>query len=148
LPKEQAALYAEESKKRAEFVKGTFVTNLVTRIDNELILNPEQNDKITKSLSEHWDKSWQPQLEMFVHGMDMWPNVPDQWIRPHLSATQQIAWGRVNKQHGNMFFGGFPADGQVIDDIDLKEGQVEPAADAAANDKRASTDLAVPARAN
>jgi hypothetical protein len=124
LSQEQAALYAEESKKRAEFVKATFVENLVTRIDSELILTPDQRDKIKQSLSQHWDKSWQPQLEMFVHGMDMWPNVPDQWIRPHLSAVQQVSWGKRNRQQfGNVFFGGFPVEGQVIDDIDLKEGQ-------------------------
>jgi hypothetical protein len=123
LPKDQAELYADESTKRAEFNKQAFVENFVTRLDNELILSPGQRGKITKSLTEHWDKNWQPQLEIFAHGMDMWPSVPDQWIRPHLTAVQQIAWGRLNKQNGNMFLGEFQLDGQVIDDIDLKEGQ-------------------------
>ncbi len=123
LPKEKAEIYADECKKRAAFSQKMAVENLVVRIDKELILSPEQRAKLTRSLSEHWDKSWAPQLEMFIHGMDIWPNVPDQWIRPHLTAAQQVAWGRLNKQSGHMFFGGFGMDGQVIDDIDLKEGQ-------------------------
>jgi hypothetical protein len=150
LPKPKAAKYQEEARKRAEFQKQAFVENLVTRIDHELILAPEQRDKIHASLTEHWEKSWQGQLEMFVHGVDMWPAVPDQWIRPHLSAVQQIAWGRLNKNHGHTIFGGFPAEGQIIDDIDLTEGQESDGAknEAAPRDKPAAAVLAAPVRAN
>ena len=131
LSKEQAGLYVEESRKRAAFQKKVAVDNLVARIDKELKLAPEQREKLIKSLTDHWDKSWAPQLELFAQGMDIWPNVPDQWIRPHLTAVQQMAWNRLNKQSGQMFFGGqfFGMDGQVIDDIDLDEGK-EKAADA------------------
>jgi hypothetical protein len=144
LPKEQAEKYAEESKKRAEFHKQAFIEDLVTRIDNELMLTPEQCEKITRSLTEHWDKKWYPQFEMLVNGMQIWPAVPDQWIRPHLSREQQIAWGRLNKQNGNVFFGGFPVEGQVIDDIDLKEGQREVNEDQALEDVPAPAVLAAP----
>ncbi len=123
LPQQKSAAYLEECKKRSEFVKSVAVENLVARIDKELILSPEQREKIAKSLTEHWDKSWAPQMEMFMHGMEVWPNVPDQWIRPHLSATQQVVWGRVPKQDSNhVFFGGMDGNAGVIDDIDLDEG--------------------------
>jgi hypothetical protein len=87
---------------------------------------------------------------MFVHGVDMFPAVPDRWIRPHLTAIQQIAWGRLNKNHGQTIFGGFPAQGQVIDDIDLKEGQESDGAkvEAADGDKPAAAVFAAPVRAN
>jgi hypothetical protein len=54
--------------------------------------------------------------------------VPDQWIRPHLTAAQQAAWSRLNKQSVQGFFGGnvFGMQGQVIDDIDLNEGRDTP----------------------
>jgi hypothetical protein len=146
LPGELAAKYNDELRKRSEFTKNAHVENLVTRIDSELILAPQQRDNITRSLMEHWEKNWQPQLEMFVHGMDVWPAVPDQWIRPYLSPVQQIAWGRLNKRNGNTFFGGFPMDGQVIDDIDLNQRQDDQ--DAEAGNKRAAAALAAPARAN
>ena len=147
LPKEQAEVYVEESKKRVEFAKKVAVDNLVTRIDKELILSPEQREKLTQSLTEHWDKNWAPQLEMFMHGMDMWPNVPDQWIRPHLTAAQHVAWGRLNKnQHGHVFFGGMGVEGQVIDDIDLKEGQDKPID--VAKEKQAAAVLVAPRAAN
>jgi hypothetical protein len=149
LPKNQFNTYKQESQKRAEFHKMAFVENLVTRIDNELILSPEQRDNIKTSLTEHWNKSWQTQLEMFVHGMDMWPAVPDQWIRPHLSPVQQIAWGRLNKQqNGQTFFAGFPMEGQVIDDIDLKEAKGDEQKGAAMGNKPAAAVLVAPARAN
>jgi hypothetical protein len=146
LPKEQAEIYVEESKKRAEIARKVAVDNLVTRIDKELILSPEQREKLTQSLTEHWDKNWAPQLEMFMHGMDMWPNVPNQWIRPHLTAAQHVAWGRLNKNHGHVFFGGMGGEGQVIDDIDLKEGQEQPKD--AAKEKQAAAVLFEPAPAN
>lgn len=146
LPKEQADIYVEESKKRAEFARKVAVDNLVTRIDKELILSPEQREKLTLSLTEHWDKNWAPQLEMFMHGMDMWPNVPDQWIRPHLTAAQHVAWGRLNKNHGHVFFGGMGVEGQVIDDIDLKDGQEKPKD--AAKEKQAAAVSVAPQAAN
>jgi hypothetical protein len=148
LPAEQAAMYSEECKKRVEFHKKTYVDNLVTRIDHELILAPEQSEKITRSLTEHWDKNWQAQLEMFIQGVNMWPAVPDQWIRPHLTAVQQIAWGRLNKQHGNMVFGGIPIEGQVIDDIDLDVGQKEDDETAVVGEQPAAAVLAAPIPAN
>lgn len=142
LPKEKASLYKKESTKRAEFGKQVAVDNLVARIDKELFLTPEQREKLTDSLSEHWNKSWAPQLEMFMHGMDMWPNVPDQWIRPHLTAAQQVAWSRLNKNQGQMFFNVMDAQGQVIDDIDLKEGQE--AAGEPANEKPMADKVVAP----
>ena len=146
LPKEQAEIYVEESKKRAEFAKKVAVDNLVARIDKELILSPEQREKLTQSLTEHWDKNWAPQLEMFMHGMDTWPNVPDQWIRPHLTAAQHVAWGRLNKNHGHVFFNGMNGQDQVIDDIDLKEGQEKP--DEVAKEKQATAVSVAPQAAN
>jgi len=149
LPEEQAALYMEENKKRAAFAKRIAVENLVSRIDKELILSPEQREKLTQSLTEHWDNKWAPQLEMFMHGMDMWPNVPDQWIRPHLTAAQQVAWGRLNKNNGHIFMGGMGVDGQVIDDIDLKEGQEkQKGAKDAAKEKQAAVLTLEPIPAN
>jgi hypothetical protein len=145
LSKEQVAAYSKECKKRIEFEKRISVDNLVAKIDKELILSPEQREKITKSLNEHWDEKWAPQVEMFMHGMDMWPNVPDQWVRPHLTATQQVAWGRIGRNQGNHFFGGMGVNGQVIDDIDLDEGEDKPKEAAAPAPNAAFIDLAVPA---
>jgi hypothetical protein len=122
-----------------------WLDNLVAKIDKELILSPEQREKITKSLNDHWDKKWAPQVEMFMHGMDMWPNVPDQWIRPHLTATQQVAWGRIGRNQGNHFFGGMGVNAQVIDDIDLDVDKNDPKAAVEPQPAAAFIDLAVPA---
>jgi hypothetical protein len=118
---EQAKLYADECQMRVEYQKKVALDNLVAKIDGELMLSPEQRDKLTESLSKNWQKSWAPQLETFMFGGDYWPNVPDQFVNPHLTAAQQVAWSKILKQSGNVFWGGafFGMDGQVIDDIDL-----------------------------
>jgi hypothetical protein len=143
LSDEKYEQYEDECRQRAEFEefeKSVAVENLVAKMDGELMLSPEQREKLTDSLSSHWQKSWAPQLEMFAFGMDIWPNVPDQWVRPHLTAAQQVAWSRLNKQSGQMFFGGqfFGMAGQVIDDIDLDEGRDKK--DDAADDKAAAAE--------
>jgi hypothetical protein len=128
LSKDQFQRYEDECRRRAEFEKAVAVENLVAKIDGELMLSPQQREKLTESLSSNWQSSWAPQIEMFTVGVDMWPNVPDQWIRPHLTAAQQAAWSRLNKQSVQGFFGGnvFGMQGQVIDDIDLNEGRDTP----------------------
>jgi hypothetical protein len=125
LSEDQVKLFSDESSKRKEFEKQTALDNLISKIDGELMLTPEQRDKLTESLGDHWQNSWAPQLEYFTFGVDMLPSVPDQWIRPHLTAAQLVVWSRLNKQSGQMFFGGnfFGMQGNVIEDIDLNEGQ-------------------------
>jgi hypothetical protein len=121
LSDEQAKLYSDECAKRVEFQKKVALDNLVSKIDGELMLSPEQREKLSKSLSKNWQKSWAPQLETFMFGGDYWPNVPDHLVKLHLTAAQQAAWSKIPKQSGNVFWGGafFGMNGQVIDDIDL-----------------------------
>jgi hypothetical protein len=128
LSKEHAKLYADECKSRAAFEKDVAVDNLVTKIDGELMLSRNQREELRDSLAKNWQDSWAPKIEFFMMGADMWPNVPDQFIRPHLTPAQVTAWSRLNKQSGNMFWGGNLAmQNQVIEDIDLDEGEEKPA---------------------
>lgn len=132
LPKEKSALYEDEFRKRSEFQQKAAVQNLVAQMDLELLLSPKQRERLTESLSSNWHKNWAPQAEMFIHTTNAWPNVPDQHVRPILTPAQQAVWDRLNKVSGQMFFGNaFGMEGQVIDDIDLKERE-ESKPDAAA----------------
>ena len=58
LPAEQAARYQEELTKRAASRKRLALRNLVARLDHDLVLSPDQRDKISESLAAHWDDSW------------------------------------------------------------------------------------------
>jgi hypothetical protein len=123
-PKEKAAAYADECRKRDEFARQTSVDNLVERIDEKVKLSPDQWKKLAKSLSDHWDKNRDPQLEAFAINGSMWPGAPDQWVLPELSPAQQAVLRRVNTNSGQMFINGgifgqmFGGQVEAFDDID------------------------------
>jgi hypothetical protein len=129
LPKDKAAAYATECRKRDEFAHQVSVDNLVERIDEKVKLSPDQWKKITKSLNEHRDKSRDPQLEAFAVNSSMWPGTPDQAVLPELSPAQQAVLKRMSASSGRIWFGGgiigamFGGDSGVIDDIDLDDIQ-------------------------
>lgn len=123
LPQEKAAAYKTECDKRSAFYRDVTVGNLVDLIDAKVILSPDQRQKITASLKEHWDSSWAPQLDLFSMNNDIWPNVPDQWISPELTASQRNVLGKANRIPGQMFIngGGFGLEAGEIDDINLDD---------------------------
>jgi hypothetical protein len=134
-PPEKVAAYVEECRKRTEFEHRVAVDNLVERLDQKLILSPDQRTKIAAALLEHWDESWAPQLEIFAINMQMWPTVPDEWVVPELSESQRAALKTLTRVSGRMMVGGmaFGMDGDVIDDINLDEaGPLADAPEAAA----------------
>jgi hypothetical protein len=137
LPKDKAAAYADECKKRDEFARQVSVDNLVERLDAKLKLSPDQWKKITKALNEHADKKREPQLEGLALNPSMWPGAPEEWVLPELSPAQQAAMTRLNGSVNQIFFGGgvfgqmFGGNVQVIDD-DIVEVNVEVAQPAAA----------------
>ena len=123
LPEEKVVAYETEAGKRSAFLRNVIVQNLVDMIDAKVVLSPDQRQKITASLNNHWDSSWVPQLEMFTLGNDMWPNVPDQWILPELTPSQRGVLSALNRPSGQIFVGnaGFGVEVGEIDDIDLND---------------------------
>lgn len=130
LPAEKAAVYEKQAAQRAEFERDAAVANLVEQLDEKLILAPEQRQRITSSLTEHWDQKWAPQIESFALGRNYFLPVPKQWVRPELTAAQRTVFDRLNNSSRRVIFGGLPFGGlgkEFIDDIDLTEQP--PAAD-------------------
>jgi hypothetical protein len=105
LPAEQAARYQEELAKRNAGRKQLTVRNLVAKLDHDLVLGAEQRDKVSESLSAHWDDSWGQSLEMFMHDYAFLPPIPDQYVAPFLNETQKKIWRSTQRVQG--FFGGF-----------------------------------------
>lgn len=124
-PKEKAAAYVDECRKREEFARQVSVDNLVERIDEKVKLSPDQWKKIATSLHKHWDKNRDPQLEAFAMQSSMWPGAPDQWVLPELTPAQQAVLKKVNSRMGHVWFGGgmlgqmFGVNGAIIDDVDV-----------------------------
>jgi hypothetical protein len=132
LSKEKAKAYADESKKRDEFIRKVGIDNLVARIDEKVDLSPDQRKKITESLISHSDKGHQPQLEAFAMNGNMWPGVSSEVVLPALTPAQKTVFGRLNASVGQVFFGGnmFNVQGVEIDDVDLDwADQNQPEAD-------------------
>jgi hypothetical protein len=125
LPDEKAAIYEKEADQRAEFERNATVANLVEQLDDDLILSPEQRDKITAALIEHWDMKWAPQLESFAIGRNYFLPVPNQWVRPELTAAQRKVFDELNNSSQRIIFGGLTFGFQgndFINDVDLDVG--------------------------
>jgi hypothetical protein len=144
LSKEKAQAYADESKKREEFIRKVGIDNLVARIDEKVDLSADQRKKITESLTAQTDKAKQPQLEIFaMNNGNMWPGASKEAVLPELTAAQKTVFGRLNSAAGQAFFGGnmFNIQGAQIDDVDLDVA--EPAQDDKSNEA-ANTDSKSP----
>jgi hypothetical protein len=123
LTKEKSQAYADESKKREEFIRKVSIDNLVARIDEKVDVSADQRKKITESLTANLDKAHQPQLEAFAMNGNMWPGGSKESALPELTAAQKAVFNRLNSAAGQMFFGGnlFNVQGVEIDDVDLDE---------------------------
>jgi hypothetical protein len=123
---EQRTAYAAEAEKRHEFRKQAAIENLVAQLDQRLELTSTQREKLTESLSSRWKDDWAPPLEIFVQMANYIPAVPDEAVLPHLTAEQKALWQTVQRisVRGVQFGGGvFGGGNEMIDDIDLNEGQ-------------------------
>jgi hypothetical protein len=104
LSAEQAARYQEELDKRIENRKQVALTNLVAKLDQDLVLTADQRGKLFQSLSKSWKDSWGQSLEMLFYGEHYFPSLPDNDVIPILNATQKEVWSGIPKQN-NVFWG-------------------------------------------
>jgi len=128
---EQYAAYEAELAHRRDFYKQAAVENLVAMIDQRLLLSAKQRKAIAKSLTSNWDDVWAPQIESLTHMGNYLPAIPDERVTPHLSDQQITLWQGIQKvSFGHHFAANVQwiDGGQIIDDIDLDEGD-EAAAD-------------------
>ena len=119
---EQAEQYRQECDKRAANRKDVAVRNLVTSLDECLMLTAEQRDKLMASLTANWQENWSHSTQMLLHGNQFLPNIPDQHVVPFLNEMQTAAWRNIAKRA--VSFGDFdPAPMAVM--IDDSEVPVE-----------------------
>lgn len=104
LTPEQAGLYKAEVDKRAAATRRTTARNLVANLDEDLVLDAAQRQKLFDSLVANWDDKWGAGIELLLYGNNMFPNVPDKLVGPFLTPTQKKIWDR--KPKNQMFFMG------------------------------------------
>lgn len=125
LPAEMVRKYEEEIAKRDASRKQLAVRNLVARLDRDLVLSPDQRDKIAESLGAHWDDSWCQSIEMFMYDYQFLPPIPDQYVAPFLNDPQKGIWRGIQKVYG--FWGGFGMMGGIMVDDPLEDEELKAA---------------------
>ena len=132
-PADLAARLQDEVAKRDASRKQLAVRNLVARLDRDLVLSPDQREKVAASLSSHWDDSWCQSLEMFMYDYQFFPPIPDQYVAPFLNDPQKKVWRSTQKVQ--TFWGGFGMMGGVMVDDPLEDEELKVARqEAAKND--------------
>ena len=124
--------YRAEIARRDASRKQLAVRNLVARLDRELVLSPEQRDKIAGSLTSHWEDSWLQSIEMFMYDYQFLPPIPDQFVAPFLNDPQKTIWRSIQKVYG--FWGGFGMMGGIMVDDPLEDDELRVARLEAAKD--------------
>jgi hypothetical protein len=99
---QQAERYEKELSLRDAARKRAIAEGLLVRMDNRLVLSPEQRDKLRKVLEKNWNSSWN-NMQLFNQGDWYFPNMPDAWILPILTKTQKAIWTGVYK--GQVYWG-------------------------------------------
>jgi hypothetical protein len=141
LSPEQQARYKDELEKRAANRKQVALDNLVAKLDQDLVLSAEQRDKISESLSSHWNEAWCQSLNMLMNIEHFFPNVPDNLVVPFLTENQQKSWRRIPRNQ-NVFWGfhfGGIMENDPLDDPELVEARQQ--AEAAGKDAEAAAKI-------
>jgi hypothetical protein len=104
LPAEAAALYVEQSNQRSEYRKQLTIENLVSFLDDKLVLSSAQRSAISKALTAAWDENWIPQLQLMSNGTQFLPSIPDQCVVPHLRDSQRTVWQAIPNRNNQVIF--------------------------------------------
>lgn len=133
LTPEQQARYKEELAEREASRKRVFIDNFVAKLDGDLVLTPEQRQKLAQAFAENWKESWGQSLHLLQNLDNLFPNVPDQVVAPILTKEQMEVWKRTPR-NDNVFWG-FNFGGMIqndpLDDPELLEAEKEAHAAAA-----------------
>ena len=139
LSPDQVAKYDNELAERNTALKDVSILVTAAKLDEKLVLNTEQRSHVTRVLGENWNESW-GSVQMMMNGNRYFPNIPDQKIIPHLSATQKKVLRTLNQR--NRVFFGFNVgmnQGIVIPDEQWEDEDKATEAGSATNDKSAKT---------
>jgi hypothetical protein len=105
LPADKAAAYADEVARRAAFNKQAGVEAFVAAIDDRVMLDDAQREKLAAALTKNWDESWAPYLQTLLYANNFNPPVPNEILFPILRQNQKEVWQTPN-QNGQIFFNG------------------------------------------
>ena len=93
---EQAEEFSRQLAARSERRKAATVHAIVASLDAEFCLTAAQREKIERSLLERWSDSMVMAVQgMYTNnGIRIFPGLPDECVRPHLTRTQRERFQR------------------------------------------------------
>lgn len=135
LAPEQFDRYKAEVARRAEDHKNLAIGNILAKLDQDLILSPDQIETLRASLSKNWNPAWCQSLEMLMGGDQLFPAVPDSVVVPALNPKQKQVWQGTMRNNG-VFWAGMTFMNQAEDDdaFPADEQPTEPKDKAAKDD--------------
>jgi hypothetical protein len=108
---EQIERFQSELDRRERDRTRAAVHTLVARLDRDLTLSAEQREKISESLTSHWNAAWAQQFEIFLQQGDQFvPNFTEKMIGPYLNPIQKKIWrgSQANQANSQIILrGGF-----------------------------------------
>lgn len=98
LSAEQKERYAEEDRRRKDYLKQTTILNMVVLIDKRLVLTVQQREQLIESLTKNWDPSWSGALQHLISSNnDYLPRIQDKHVVKFLGDKQKVLWQGIQK---------------------------------------------------
>lgn len=102
----QLERYRSEIDGRAAEQKKAAILTYLSKLDQHLVLSPEQVKEIRKSLESDWDESWAHGVRNFNLMEQYFPAVPDHLVTTHLNDLQKTIWAGTQKISPGIMIGG------------------------------------------
>ncbi len=139
---EQLAEYSREAAQRTARRKRAAILSAIAVLDEALFLTAEQRTAISESVESHWQADWEQWTMLQQYGGQYFPQIPDNYVVPHLNQEQRSVWNGLQKVSFGSWSG---AEGQVpVDDGWWGEDAAKPAGAAAGRAIDARNVLLIP----
>jgi|GEM_PF-4253133 len=105
LPEKLAEEYEQEIEARRSFEKVADAEKIISCLDKDLALSPDQRAAMVKPIADAWKYKWKSNLQVMEHnGNQYLPNIPKTAIKKLLTEEQRTRFATMSR-HGNVFFG-------------------------------------------
>ena len=101
---EQIAQIQDERMKRTARLKQVIIANIVTGLDEKLLLTPTQRKQLTELIDRNWNAPNPQLLDQFTFpNNNGWLPIADSLVQSVLTPTQQRVWNERRNQHTVVF---------------------------------------------
>ncbi len=121
---DQLRQYDAELTTRTAHRKRVTILNVVARLDEDLLLLPEQREQFTKLMESEWQDSWGQSLAALMPDANFIPALPDDKVLAILKDYQHAVWKTKNYNRGSAGWDDDPL-GLLQEDEEAGDADVE-----------------------